>query len=259
MPASWMIGVEMLFYVIFPLSLLACSNLYRTLFVLAVSILLSTLVTIDLKSMESVYPSFVYHNAVSQLPYFIWGMAFFNVQRVIVRHVDARHARMICWALCAFGLAAIYTLYASSTIYMFFWVRGLRPAWDHAVGYSLRRAVPGDGAASFAPAVEPAHALSQQDQFQHLPRASHRALQVRQGGAVQLSLCEVAGARGGRLLRLPADFAGRHRGDRERDLPRDRTARHELGEAYFLAQGSRAHACLTDVSPLSLVPFRIYR
>ncbi|MGO4703294.1 acyltransferase family protein [Dyella sp. 2RAB6] len=152
-PASWTIGVEMLFYVIFPLSLLVCSNLRRTLFVLAVSIAVSTAATIDLKSLETVYPSFVYHNAVSQLPYFIWGMAFFHVQRVIAQHVDARHARMICWGLCALGLAGIYTLYASSTLYMFFWTRGLRPTWDMLWGIPF-------GMLCLAMALHPSRLLS---------------------------------------------------------------------------------------------------
>ena len=152
-PASWTIGVEMLFYLIFPLSLLACSNLYRTVLVLAVSIAVSTVATIDLKPLENVYASFVYHNVVSQLPYFIWGMAFFHLQRVISRHVDARHARMICWGLCALGLAGIYTLYASSTLYMFFWVRGLRPTWDMLWGLPF-------GVLCLAMALHPSRILS---------------------------------------------------------------------------------------------------
>lgn len=152
-PASWTIGVEMLFYVAFPLCLMACRTLTRTSFVLALSIIVSTATTIDLKPLENYQASFVYHNVVAQLPYFIWGMLFFHLHRVIASAVDARHARRICWALCAAGLLGIYTMYASSGLYMFFWTRGLRPTWDMLWGLPF-------GILCLAMALHPSRILS---------------------------------------------------------------------------------------------------
>src|SRR5579859_235090 len=92
-PASWTIGVEMLFYALFPLALFACRDTKRTILVLALSIVVSTGITVDLKPFENVYAGFVYHNIVAQLPYFIWGILFFHIHRSV--EVSARQARLI--------------------------------------------------------------------------------------------------------------------------------------------------------------------
>jgi len=150
-PASWTIGVEMLFYALFPLALFACRDTKRTILVLALSIVVSTGITVDLKPFENVYAGFVYHNIVAQLPYFIWGILFFHIHRSV--EVSARQARLICWALCVAGLAGIYTMYASSSLYMFFWSRGLRPTWDMLWGLPF-------GLLCLAMALHPSRILS---------------------------------------------------------------------------------------------------
>jgi peptidoglycan/LPS O-acetylase OafA/YrhL len=129
-PASWTIGVEMLFYAVFPLSLLACRSLLRTVLVLLVAIALGTSTIIDLRPFESQQPGFVYHNVVSQLPYFLWGVLVFHVLRSAGGRVPLHMKRIACWIICGAGLLAMYALYKSSTIYMFFWGRGLRSTWD---------------------------------------------------------------------------------------------------------------------------------
>lgn len=133
-PASWTIGVEMLFYLLFPVALLACRSLWRTIFVLAASTAVATAYALDMKPVEGIHASFVYHNVVTQLPYFMWGIVFFHVHRLIAPKLSAHAARMTCWVLCALGLTGIYTLYASSTIYMYFWNLGMRSTWDSLWG-----------------------------------------------------------------------------------------------------------------------------
>jgi peptidoglycan/LPS O-acetylase OafA/YrhL len=135
-PASWTIGVEMLFYAAFPLLLLVCRTTFRTALVLIITIAVGTSAVIDLKPFESQQPSFVYHNVVSQLPYFIWGMLVFHVLRAVNTKValTSRMARPSCWILCGLALLTIYTLYANASIYMFFWTRGLRSTWDSLWG-----------------------------------------------------------------------------------------------------------------------------
>jgi len=128
-PASWTIGVEMLFYVVFPLCLMACRSLSRTLFILVLSIVVSTVATNDLKPLENYHAGFVYHNVVSQLPYFIWGMLFFHIHRTINVAIDVAHVRMTSWVLCALGFAGIYVMYASN-LYVFFWDHNVHPTWD---------------------------------------------------------------------------------------------------------------------------------
>jgi len=152
-PASWTIGVEMLFYVMFPVVLLASRSLGRTLFLLAISMVVATSYARDMKPVEAIHGSFVYHNVVTQLPYFIWGVAFFHIHRLLVDRLSDQAARYICWALCIASLAGIYTLYANSTIYMYFWNRGMRSTWDSLWGIPF-------GLLCLAMALHPSRVLS---------------------------------------------------------------------------------------------------
>jgi peptidoglycan/LPS O-acetylase OafA/YrhL len=129
-PASWTIGVEMLFYAIFPLTLILCRNLTISALALLVAIVVGTSTTLDLQPFEAQHAGFVYHNLVSQLPYFMWGILAFHAHRLLAPKLRPQMARRICWALCIAGIAGVVAMMDWTALYMFFWARGLRPGWD---------------------------------------------------------------------------------------------------------------------------------
>jgi len=132
--ASWTIGVEMIFYAMFPLLLMLCKTTLRAVFVLSFSILISTVFTIGLKPFEAQIQSFIHHNFITNLPYFLWGILGFHLHRKISAAPVAAH-RYICWGLCVLAIMVVLTLYRSAPIYMFFWTKGMRTTWDMLWGF----------------------------------------------------------------------------------------------------------------------------
>ena len=132
--ASWTIGVEMIFYTLFPLALMVCRTLSRTVLVLALSIVLATQFSIAVKPLVESLPGFAHHNFIANLPYFVWGMLGFHLHRRIFSLASRRHDRYLCWAICAAAIALLILLYHSEPLYMFFWNRGLRTTWDSLWG-----------------------------------------------------------------------------------------------------------------------------
>jgi len=127
--ASWSIGVEMIFYALFPLLLLTCRDLTRTLLALVVTTTLATLFTAGLQPFEAQMMSFVHHNFVANAPYFVWGILAYQVHSKVSNLPQAAR-RPVCWALCAFSLGSILTLYFGTPLYEYFTVRGWRRAWE---------------------------------------------------------------------------------------------------------------------------------
>lgn len=129
-PASWTIGVEMLFYAIFPALLLLCTNLPRTLIALALSTLVAGQFGVDTKTMADQMPAFVYHNFLKNLPLFMWGVAAFHVLELIKLHRTSSLSRYVGWAVVALAIAGLFLLYHWQALYMYFWVLDLRSVWD---------------------------------------------------------------------------------------------------------------------------------
>ncbi|MEE4688833.1 acyltransferase [Pseudomonas alliivorans] len=152
-PASWTIGVEMVFYALFPLFIMLCTNIWRSAAAVAISTIVATKFNIDVRPFENQISSFLYHNFVVQLPYFLWGILFFHIQQAIVARLEERHHRHLCWALIAFGFFGVWHLYANSAMFIFFAAQGLRTTWDTLWSIPL-------GSICLAMALHPSRILS---------------------------------------------------------------------------------------------------
>lgn len=100
-PASWSIGVEMLFYAAFPLLLAIATTLPRAIFLTAVFSAGAVAYTI-VGSKLKVNPSFVVHGLFFNLPYFGFGLIAFQLFRV----TPARLGRYLTFGALALMVAA---------------------------------------------------------------------------------------------------------------------------------------------------------
>jgi peptidoglycan/LPS O-acetylase OafA/YrhL len=133
-PASWTIGVEMIFYLLFPLLLLFLDKGYKIFLVLCLAIMLSSKFSIDTKLIQEQVPSFIYHNFLTNFPYFIWGMFGYSLFRILNSYLLDFIKPYLGWLFCLVAFFCIYTLYSNSTLYMYFWNKGLRTTWDSLWG-----------------------------------------------------------------------------------------------------------------------------
>jgi len=129
-PASWTIGVEMLFYAMFPALLLWCTNLPRTLVAVGLATLAAGQFGVDTKALGDQMPAFVYHNFIKNLPLFLWGVTAFHVLGLVTSTLSAANRRYAGWVLAALAICGLFLLYHWQTLYMYFWVRDLRSVWD---------------------------------------------------------------------------------------------------------------------------------
>ena len=150
--ASWSIGVEMIFYVLFPLLLLVCRSLTSTMLALVVSTIVATLFTLGIQPFEAQLMSFMHHNFVTNVPYFLWGILAYHVHARVSGLAQADR-RPVCWALCAVSLASILTLYFGTSLYEYFTGRGLRTTWEMLWGVPF-------ATVSVAMALHPSRLLS---------------------------------------------------------------------------------------------------
>lgn len=127
--ASWSIGVEMIFYVLFPLLLMVCRGVVSTVLALVVCTTVATLFTVGLQPFEAQLMSFMHHNFVTNAPYFVWGILAYHVHSKVSR-LAQEIRRPVCWALCALALGSILTLYYGTSLYQYFSSRGLRTTWE---------------------------------------------------------------------------------------------------------------------------------
>lgn len=129
-PASWTIGVEMVFYTLFPLVIMFCKTAVRSIAVVVLSTAVATKFNIDMMPHEAQLASFIYHNFVVNLPFFLWGIAFFHIHQAIVSKVGESYHRYLCWALLAVGFAGLLFIYHNTSMFMYFTMAGLRTTWD---------------------------------------------------------------------------------------------------------------------------------
>jgi peptidoglycan/LPS O-acetylase OafA/YrhL len=132
-PASWSIGVECVFYALFPLLAVFCRKTVPMLLVAAVTILVSNSAYQDLSKAKEMNESFIYHGWLTCMPYFICGLVghrFYSfLQRFLAEHPEYLR-RMIGIGLTLISLSLILVLVNNSSLYQWFWQRNLRSTWD---------------------------------------------------------------------------------------------------------------------------------
>ena len=107
-PASWSIGVEMLFYAAFPLVLALATTLPRAVVLTAAFAALGIAYTI-MTSRLKLNPSFIVHGLVFNLPYFGFGLIAFQ----LFGQTPQRHGRL----LIAGGLALLVVAWATAPVF----------------------------------------------------------------------------------------------------------------------------------------------
>lgn len=128
-PASWTIGVEMIFYAILPALLLACTNLLRSVAFLVLSMAIAAQFSIDMIHAGEFVPAFVHHNFVKNFPFFLSGIACFHAYFLLHRAFP-NHRRQAGYIVLAASFGLIGLLYNHITFYMYLNSLNLRPLWD---------------------------------------------------------------------------------------------------------------------------------
>lgn len=130
-PASWSIGIEMIFYFIFPVIIISAGTLIRSLLLLFVTIFAAVKYSINIRGLHEYPDSFLVHNFILYLPYFSFGVLGFFIYNKIFPFIKTLRARkLLAWVICLVSIMFIYFLYDNSTFYMYFWSKDLRTLWD---------------------------------------------------------------------------------------------------------------------------------
>lgn len=124
-PASWSIGVEMLFYVMFPLVLALARTLWRAVLITAASLAVAVGFA-KLGARFELNPSFVAHGLLLNLPYFGFGLIAYKLYHKTPQRLGgglvivALASTVVVWALAGIFAAAERGV-ASKVLYMMAW------------------------------------------------------------------------------------------------------------------------------------------
>ena len=128
-PASWTIGVEMVFYLVFPFFLLLCRRWWAALLLLALTLLVAWRFAADFAGVRGM-EMFAAYSVVAQLPFFCCGILAFHAYGALAARPFAQaHRRGLSWALVAVAVAGIAFMASRWSGYQFFEGRGLRALW----------------------------------------------------------------------------------------------------------------------------------
>jgi peptidoglycan/LPS O-acetylase OafA/YrhL len=131
-PASWSIGVEMVFYFLFPVILVFARNAIGSMFVLILSLFIAAQSYLGFSATHDLNPNFILHGFLTCVPYFASGILFYHVF-AFVRRATATKQRirvLWAWALTALGAILLVFMILFSPLYLYFWHFGLRVIWD---------------------------------------------------------------------------------------------------------------------------------
>ena len=134
-PASWSIGVEMLFYFICPVMMILGRTLRGSMALLVVALFIAVGFYTGVLVANGLNPSFVYHGFLTCSPYFCWGILFYHCfRRLDGLSVSAWIRVLSAWTMLIAGVGVIILLMNWGELYAFFWKRGVRVIWDSIWG-----------------------------------------------------------------------------------------------------------------------------
>jgi peptidoglycan/LPS O-acetylase OafA/YrhL len=135
-PASWSIGVEMVFYFVFPAIMVLARNAIGSICALILALFVAAQSYLDFTAAKDhLNENFIYHGFLSAVPYFAFGVLFYHFF-AFVRRAAASRPKLVrgcwAWALTATGASLVVFLILCSPLYLYFWKFGLRVLWDSA-------------------------------------------------------------------------------------------------------------------------------
>jgi peptidoglycan/LPS O-acetylase OafA/YrhL len=136
-PASWSIGVEMVFYFVFPVILVFARNIIGSVFVLVLSLFVAGQYSMDFTAVKELNPNFIGHGFLSAIPYFAFGILFYHFFAFLrqTTATSTQHARLLwAWVLTTTGAGLLVFISFYSPLYWYFWKLGLRVIWNSIWG-----------------------------------------------------------------------------------------------------------------------------
>jgi peptidoglycan/LPS O-acetylase OafA/YrhL len=135
-PASWSIGVEMVFYFVFPAVMVLARNVIGSIGVLVLALFVAAQSYLDFSAAKDhLNENFIYHGFLSAVPYFGFGILFYHLFAFLRRATASRPGLVRAswaWCLATTGAGLVVFIILCSPLYLYFWRLGLRVLWDSA-------------------------------------------------------------------------------------------------------------------------------
>jgi peptidoglycan/LPS O-acetylase OafA/YrhL len=132
-PASWSIGVEMVFYLVFPVTLVFARHAIGSICVVGLSLFVASQSYLDFTAAKELNVNFIYHGFLTSVPFFAFGILFYHCFSFLSGASLARTPRArLLWAcaLLVTGASLVLVLILYVPLYLYFWQLGLRVLWD---------------------------------------------------------------------------------------------------------------------------------
>jgi peptidoglycan/LPS O-acetylase OafA/YrhL len=120
-PASWSIGIEMVFYVVFPFVVLLCTSIRKTAVALLIAIFVATKYTADMNQATGITQSFNYHNVIANVPFFMWGVLAYHVHQWLLPRIPAARVRLAGIGMSLIAVALLLVIYKDFGLAGFFY------------------------------------------------------------------------------------------------------------------------------------------
>lgn len=135
--ASWSIGVEMAFYVLLPVMLLVNRSILISLALLVLSIIVANQFYVSMKSDETKYLSFIWHNLITNLPYFMWGMLGYHTYVWLRTSLRQKQIIVLSWSMMIVVFLSPIILYKGGPLFNYLLDRNMRWVWSCLLGAPL--------------------------------------------------------------------------------------------------------------------------